>query len=213
MTNTERIQANNAELREAIELAETLPDAEGGSILDAIASASIEGNIVLGVSSIEPYSFYGNTKIESVSAPNVTSIGKYAFYGCSGKFSLSVPNVTSLGEYAFATSGITSVVLRSVTEIPNRCFNSCQELTKADFWVAEKINTYGLYYCRKLEAVILRNKDAVVTITSLNAVQSSGSAFFYVPSALIEEYKVATNWSNYADRFRAIEDYPDITGG
>lgn len=30
MTNTERIQANNAELREAIELAETLPDAEAG---------------------------------------------------------------------------------------------------------------------------------------------------------------------------------------
>lgn len=27
MTNTERIQANNAELREAIELAESLPDA------------------------------------------------------------------------------------------------------------------------------------------------------------------------------------------
>lgn len=31
MTNAERIQANNAELREAIELAESLPDASGGS--------------------------------------------------------------------------------------------------------------------------------------------------------------------------------------
>ena len=31
MTNTERIQANNAELREAIEMAESLPDVgEGG---------------------------------------------------------------------------------------------------------------------------------------------------------------------------------------
>ena len=34
MTNTERIQANNAELREAIELAESLPDAgTGGSVV------------------------------------------------------------------------------------------------------------------------------------------------------------------------------------
>lgn len=32
MTNTERIQANNAELREAIEMAETLPEAGGGGV-------------------------------------------------------------------------------------------------------------------------------------------------------------------------------------
>lgn len=32
MTNTERIQANNAELREAIEMAESLPDAGQGGI-------------------------------------------------------------------------------------------------------------------------------------------------------------------------------------
>ena len=35
MTNTERIQANNAELREAIEMAENLPDA-GGEVVEAV---------------------------------------------------------------------------------------------------------------------------------------------------------------------------------
>lgn len=25
--------------------------------------------------------------------------------------------------------------------------------------------------------------------------------------------KVATNWSTFAEQFRAIEDYPEITGG
>ena len=33
MTNTERIQTNNAELREAIQMAETLPDAGGGGVV------------------------------------------------------------------------------------------------------------------------------------------------------------------------------------
>ena len=40
--------------------------------------------------------------------------------------------------------------------------------------------------------------------------QDSG---IYVPRALVNEYKNATNWTVYADYIRAIEDYPDITGG
>ena len=32
-------------------------------------------------------------------------------------------------------------------------------------------------------------------------------AYIYVPRALVEDYKVATNWSAYADQFRALEDY------
>ena len=43
MTNTERIQANNAELREAIEMAENLPDA-GGVANPVIEPLSITEN-------------------------------------------------------------------------------------------------------------------------------------------------------------------------
>lgn len=39
-----------------------------------------------------------------------------------------------------------------------------------------------------------------------------GTGYIYVRKAVIEEFKVATNWVTYADRFRAIEDYPDICG-
>lgn len=41
----------------------------------------------------------------------------------------------------------------------------------------------------------------------------SGTGYIYVPAALVDSYKAATNWSTYADQIRAIEDYPDITGG
>ena len=34
--------------------------------------------------------------------------------------------------------------------------------------------------------------------------------YIYVSKALIEDYKVATNWSKFAEQFRAIEDYPEI---
>lgn len=36
---------------------------------------------------------------------------------------------------------------------------------------------------------------------------ANGTGYIYVPSALIEQYKVAENWSTYASQFRALEDY------
>ena len=36
---------------------------------------------------------------------------------------------------------------------------------------------------------------------------TEGECYLYVPSSLIETYKTATNWSTYANRIRAIEDY------
>ena len=42
---------------------------------------------------------------------------------------------------------------------------------------------------------------------------SSGSGYIYVPAALVDSYKAAGNWQYYADQIRAIEDYPEITGG
>ena len=46
-----------------------------------------------------------------------------------------------------------------------------------------------------------------------NTLIASGTGYIYVPAEYIEEYKTATNWSVYASRFRAIEDYPEICGG
>lgn len=35
----------------------------------------------------------------------------------------------------------------------------------------------------------------------------SGTGYIYVPRALVDTYKAATNWSTIADQFRALEDY------
>lgn len=57
----------------------------------------------------------------------------------------------------------------------------------------------------------------IYNILSIDAVSytkiSSGSGYIYVPAALVDGYKAAGNWQNYADQIRAIEDYPEITGG
>ena len=99
-----------------------------------------------------------------------------------------------------------------------RMFYSCSSLTNLKFPVLHNIgSTYQFADCVKLTTLILPYETAVVTLSSTNSFTNtpieSGTGYIYVPQTLIEEYKVATNWSTLADQFRAIEDYPDICGG
>ena len=125
----------------------------------------------------------------------VTTVGAYAFQNCSSLTSVSFPNVTSIGDYAF---------------------NAANKLAKADLPKVTSIGQHGFSAANALEALILRNTEKVCSLGS-DAVSytkiSSGSGYIYVPAALVDSYKAAANWKNYADQIRAIEDYPEITGG
>lgn len=125
----------------------------------------------------------------------VTTVGAYAFQNCSGLTSVSFPNVASIGDYAF---------------------NAAHKLAKADLPKVTSIGQHSFSAANALEALILRNTEKVCSLGS-DAVSytkiSSGSGYIYVPNALVDSYKAAANWQNYADQIRAIEDYPEITGG
>lgn len=125
----------------------------------------------------------------------VTTVGAYAFQNCSGLTSVSFPNATSIGNYAF---------------------NAAHNLAKAELPKVTSIGQHSFSAANALEALILRNTEKVCSLGS-DAVSytkiSSGSGYIYVPAALVDSYKAAANWQNYADQIRAIEDYPEITGG
>ena len=95
-------------------------------------------------------------------------------------------------------------------------FMGCSNLEKIDFDVLEEMKNADFYQCSALTAVIIRS-PAVCAMSDSNAFKltpiASGTGYIYVPAALVDSYKAATNWSGYADQIRAIEDYPDICGG
>ena len=103
--------------------------------------------------------------------------------------------VTTIGEYAFShNTALTWVSFPAVTSIGASAFASCSKLTTV-------ILGAGSY-------VALSNVSAF-TGTPI----ASGTGFIYVPAALVDTYKIASNWSTYANQIRAIEDYPEICGG
>ena len=124
--------------------------------------------------------------------------------------------VTIIGRYGLSNcTKLTSVVLPSVQITNANAMLGCSALTQADFSNLQHIQHSTFYGDKKFATLIIRTQ-AVAKLDATSAFKdtliASGKGYVYVPSALVDSYKTATNWSTYANQIRAIEDYPDITG-
>jgi hypothetical protein len=116
----------------------------------------------------------------------------------------------------FISRTVTEYKESRIAKVGVKAFWSCTALTVVDLPNVTSIANDAFNSCSSLETFILRS-STVATMGNSNAFKNSGIAsgigYIYVPSALVDNYKTATNWSTYAAQIRAIEDYPEITGG
>lgn len=168
--------------------------------------------------------FFDCTGLEELSLPNLTSAsggggqGGSSFTGCSSLKTVYLPKLTEVAQELFsgAFADGTSVCLPSVTKCGARAFHNSR-LRIIDLPVCTTLNGITFYICTSLIALILRNTETVCTTDNANPFAGNyagangpiakGEGYIYVPRALVDSYKVATNWSTYASQFRALEDY------
>jgi hypothetical protein len=139
------------------------------------------------------YAFCGVQGLKRIELPNALKVGSSAFYNCFARF-VVLPKVQSFDEDTdttrrmFVSSNLQRIYLRDIEKIRSKLF----------------------YMANSLQTVVLASK-AVVPLENVDAFErgSSTKPYIYVPKALVEAYKTATNWSAYASQIRAIEDYPE----
>ena len=169
-------------------------------LIDLIEGDITELEIPDGATQIYSYALFGRDLISVTIPASVTRISLHAFESCLYLSSVIFgedSNLSSIGESAFyLCTALTSIKMPfALQTIEKSAFGECYPLT----------------------SLILPRTTSVVTLKNSNALYStkieSGSGYIYVPRALLSSYQSATNWSTYSSRFRAIEDYPEITGG
>lgn len=162
-------------------------------------------------------------KITNFSNEELTAISDYGFAGKDNMQSLYIPNVVSVGGYAFdGCDTITEIHFeKHITfESKKRPFMSLKgaiNAVKIEFNDGFTVSiSYLFYNLTNLKAVIIRGDN----VSQLNNAKhfsgssiANGTGYIYVPAVLVDQYKAATNWVTIADQIRAIEDYPEITGG
>ena len=159
----------------------------------------------------------GNTMTE-LDNSIVTSLRTRVCQGATKLVTVNLPNVTSLGAYAFyQCSNLKTVTLPKLTTISTQTWYMCPKLEYADCGQLDNISAQTFASDTALKTLILRKTSSICTLSNVNGVSGSGigkgTGYVYVPKNLIESYTSGSNWSTFAAQFRAIEDYPEITGG
>ena len=181
------------------------------------------------VEAIPSSCFYGNTTVISVSAQKVTSIGQSAFKNCSELQTIDMSNIenidnsgfsscnklasislekcTFIGEQGLSGTKIKTISLPLVTSIKALTFSNCDNLMKIDLGTVTSIHYDRVFqYCSKLEKLIIRTPDVIVSLGSGTAFSSCPNVSIYVPDNLVNSYKEATNWSNYANNIKPLSE-------
>ena len=100
---------------------------------------------------------------------------------------------------------IESIKLSSVTSIGNNAFRFCSGLTSVSIPNATSIGGSAFYGCNSLTTIYVgTNTSTVCKLSSTSAFKNcTALTNIYVPASLVDNYKSATNWSNYADKIKA----------
>lgn len=189
------------------------------------------------VTTIGDYAMQSCPLTSGMYLPEVTEIGDFAFY--YGKFkSVDLPKLTSVGQKAFASCHELVILhLPELTYSAGQICPSCPVVTTICF--PKMVDGYGgIFYqnisihyldyssatiikgsftgCSSLEMLILRSNVvcALEIGYSLSSTKiQTGEGYIYVPENLVEEYKLATNWTQHAEQFVSINVDTLVTAG
>lgn len=159
-----------------------------------------------------------NKTATSVDLPGVTKLYEYQFAYFDNLVSARFPDATDVSIYSFRFDAkLEDVELKKVGTARGNVFLGCVSLKKADYGSLKTIQSNAFNDSSVFDTLIIRS----ATLCELNSTSvfpsgcpiAQGTGHIYVPKVLIDTYKQATNWTVYADQIRAIEDYPEITGG
>lgn len=147
--------------------------------------------------------YAGRGDVYQLTSPQIISVGEYAFERCGSLAFVNLPEATAIYDNAFnRCTSLTKAVFPKVKYVGENAFYGCSALSLVDLSSATGIS--DAFYGSALIALCIRTNTVCQTYESMYLPRS---CYVYVPAALVEEYKMAEIWENYASKFRALEDY------
>lgn len=142
---------------------------------------------------------------------SITHMGAYKFYEDDGPTGIRCNNLQSIGNRCFYDcDGLLNVFLPKIQTMGERCFYTCNYLQYVDLGTeVNSIGNYSFYGCSRLAKVIIRRTDGIPTLEGSyvfdNSPIASGVGYIYVPNNLVESYRTASYWSEYANKIDGID--------
>lgn len=157
--------------------------------------------------------------LESIDFPNLnTGISSYSFINCQNLETFSAPKNNGYRYQTFMDCySLRSLDFSSYVEyISTLSFQRCYNLRSLTFKNRVPIIAREFIYARNLCNLVLNDTETLIALENTSAFNETafqkGEGTIFVPDKFIEDYKVATNWSVFANQFKPISQYVPCTG-
>jgi hypothetical protein len=183
-------------------------DLGGNVALSSSCFSSCRGltdvNLPINLTTIPNNAFTSCIALREINLPeNIAYIGESAFSDCVNITKVKIPyGVTQIKQSAFNNCNalVNLDIPYGVTSIKNYAFSNCGLIDKIS--VPSSVTSIGMRafsYCDSLLCCDLSNHTSIPTLNT-NVFQSPNANLkINVPAALVDEWKAATNWAEYAD--------------
>lgn len=153
----------------------------------------------------ELYNFcFSYSKPKTLSLPSVEICNSSAFDHCSNLEELYLPKcVTMRGIVISYCPNLRVLVLGAVNIASNTIYGDTPSLTLL------KVDPPSSIYIPSIMqgSVVMANIESVPILEGFSDNFSGGTANIYVPDDLVDEFKVASNWSLFSDRIKPVSEY------
>ena len=157
--------------------------------------------------------FYYCEKLKQFNAPKVTQIEYGGFRKCTSLLSVELPECITVSHHAFENcTALSNVNIPKCIELGEWAFGSCDSLESIELPECMSVSLRAFEYCITLTSVILRSPTVCKlkdTDAFLGTPIAKGTGYIYVPDALVNDYKKATNWSVFANQIKPLSEYTE----
>ncbi len=152
---------------------------------------------------------FDNCAFQSIVLPEgLSNVGHSAFHSCESLTSITIPSsLTVIAQETFwnCKSLKTVVLSEGITEIGIGAFKSCIRLSSLNIpQTITRIRNDAFRGSESIEFIVVRATS--VPTGGMNMFSYANNCPIYVPAVSVEDYKVANNWRDYADRIQAIQE-------
>ena len=163
------------------------------------------------------YAYLEDRKIGTLVSPEITKVREYGLYRSESLIAIDLPKCTTVGEYAFQyCTSLSNVNLPECEGVGTRSFVGCTALSKIIFQKIERMAAGAFEACSNLETLIIKNDTKVCVMgkelftNSLSGTKiASGNGYIYVPDKLVQQYKTAYRWDEYANQIKPLSEYTE----
>lgn len=156
---------------------------------------------------IKSFAFAYCENLYAVDFPELIHIDVSAFERTSNLHNIFFQNVETLNSNAFRYSGIEDATFPSCLGLGSAAFGSCKSLKEIKIPKCKSLSTYAFSGCSALEKIFLDGVTDVPQLGSFGLNSTPDTVKIIVPDALVDSFKVDTNWSTYANRIIGVSEY------